>query len=207
MNKKWQIVLIWLGGIAVVALIVMVGMKSSVERKITEELADEKKGERIDVEEYYSQNGDLIDKYSAEESDDVQSEKQALVDMENRGFNDYPVYSDYLISGEYTGMIEISETDEIHPSYQTSYITSEGDIWTIFLMNGAVIANPVSYNMQSGRNVQLILSESEKIMGYDSETNMFYEVKINESELIVKVVDRIDAQTLDKLSVEEIDDL
>jgi hypothetical protein len=38
-------------------------------------------------------------------------------------------------------------------------------------------------------------------MGYDSDANMFYETIPHESELIVKTVDRIDAETLDTLTV------
>ena len=42
------------------------------------------------------------------------------------------------------------------------------------------------------------------IIGYDSENNMFYETIPKESELIVKVVDKIDSETLNSLTKEVI---
>ena len=75
-------------------------------------------------------------------------------------------------------------------------------------MKGSVIANPVGYNMESNAHgAQLILSESEVITSYDSVTNSFYESIPNESELIVKTVNHIDAETLNSLTVEDIEAL
>lgn len=207
MNKRWQVVLIWLGGIVILGLIMFIGMKNSIDRKISEELANEKKNDRIDVEEYYRQNGKLLDKCRVNESDDVQNEIQAIEAFKVRGFAEFPIYSDYLMNGEYTGEIEVSGTNEKHPSYQTSYVSSSGELWTIIMMNGSIIANPVSYNMNSNLGVQTVIAESDIIMGYDSETNMFYKIRINKSELIVKVIEKIDAQTLDKLTEERINEL
>lgn len=204
MNKRWQVVLIWLGGIVILGLIVFIGMKNSIDRKISEELANEKKNDRIDVEEYYRQNGELLDKCRVNESDDVQNEIQAIEAFKVRGFAKFPIYSDYLMNGEYTGEIEVSGTNEKHPSYQTSYVSSSGELWTIIMMNGSIIANPVSYNMESELGVQTIISESKVIIGYDSENNTFYETIPKESELIVKVVDKIDSETLNSLTKEVI---
>lgn len=69
------------------------------------------------------------------------------------------------------------------------------------------MANPVSFNAESELGVQLIIAESEVISCYDSQSNMFYETIPNETELIVKVVDRIDTETLDRLTVEVIKEL
>ena len=55
--------------------------------------------------------------------------------------------------------------------------------------------------------MQLVIAESEIITGYDSSNNMFYETIPDESELIAYVVDRIDAETLDSLTVEVISGL
>ena len=83
-------------------------------------------------------------------------------------------------------------------------ISSNEELWTIIVLNGCIMANPVSFNVESDLGVQLIIAESDVISCYDSQTNMFYETIPNETELIVKVVDRIDAETLDSLTVEVI---
>lgn len=71
-------------------------------------------------------------------------------------------------------------------------------------INGHIIAYPVSYNMELETGVETVISESEIIMGFDSETNTFYETIPAESELIVKVIKKIDAETLDSLTKEDI---
>ena len=51
--------------------------------------------------------------------------------------------------------------------------------------------------MECNKNgVQLVVAESEVMTCYDSKTNSFYNTKPNKSELIIKQVDRIDAETL-----------
>lgn len=207
MNSKLKTALIWLAGIAVVALIVFVGMKDSIVRPVNEEKASAMKTDPVDVEEYYKEKSSIVTSYDVKTSDGIQAEKKAVEDIKERGFEQYPVTYDYSIDGEYIKEQEASGSKETHPIYQTYYASSNGELWTIIVINGSIIANPVSYNMQSERGVQLVISESEVITGYDSEKNVFYETIPNESELIVVVVDKIDAATLDSLTVEVINGL
>lgn len=207
MNKKWQTALIWLSGVAIVALIIFVGMKSSVERKIVEEKVEENGTDYINAEEYYEENSDVQNIIDVKESKNVQTEIQIIEEVENRGFSDITIYTDYSMDGEYLNKTEIRKSNDKHPSYQMSYISSNDELWTVIVMNGCIMANPVSFNIESELGVQLIISESEKIMCYDSQTNAFFETIPNKSELIVKVVDRIDADTLDKLTIEVIKEL
>lgn len=53
MNKKWQIALIGLIGIGIVAMIIFVGMKSSTKRKMASEQIAKTDVEGIDVDKYY----------------------------------------------------------------------------------------------------------------------------------------------------------
>ena len=207
MNKKWQIALIWLGGITVVALIVMVGMKNSVERKMFEDQVAEVGDNHIDAEEYYQENSDVKNVIEVEKSSTTQTETQIIEEIEDRGFENIDIYTDYSIDGEYLNGMKIDESNDKHPSYQMTYISSNNELWTIIVLNGCIMANPVSFNVESDLGVQLIIAESEVISCYDSQTNMFYETIPNETELIVKVVDRIDAETLDSLTVEVIKEL
>lgn len=204
MNKRWQVVLIWLGGIVVIALIAMVGMKSSVERKMVEDQVDDVGISEVDVKEYYEEKSVILDTYAVQDSSNTQTELQAKEDVIQRGLDQNEITYDYSIDGDYVGNQEAKDIKNKHPMYQTLYISSMGDIWNIIIINGSVIANPVSYNMESELSAQTIISESEIIMGYDSENNTFYETIPKESELIVKVVDKIDSETLNSLTKEVI---
>ena len=62
---------------------------------------------------------------------------------------------------------EAKSSKEKHPIYQTYYTSVNNEVWTIIVINGSFIANPVSYNAQSERGAQLIVAESIVITGYD----------------------------------------
>lgn len=207
MKNKWKKLIIWLAGIAVVAVIVFVGMKDSILRPMIEERANAMKTEPVDVEEYYKEKSEIVASYDVKTSESIQSEKQAVEEMDDRGFGQFPVSYEYSMDGEYVKEQEASNAKEEHPIYQTYYSSANGELWMIIVINGNVIANPISYNMQSERGAQLIFSESEVITGYDNSKNLFYETIPKESELIVHVVDRIDSDTLDSYTIEVINGL
>ena len=109
------------------------------------------------------------------------------------------------MDGEYVDDTEVAEgSTNKHPMYETSYIAENGDVWTIFVVNGAIFARPVSFNLESELEAELLFSETKEVTSYDDETNKFYVTIPKESAAIVKVVDKIDAETLDKLTVEVI---
>ena len=87
------------------------------------------------------------------------------------------------------------------PMYLNYYVTEKGDVWTIYVINGSVFAYPASYNLESDR--EMLVSESAEIVSYDNVTNQFY-VTAPDNSIIIKVVDRIDAETLEKLTMEDI---
>lgn len=210
MNSKWKTAIIWLAGIAIIAVIVMVGMKDSFVRLLSEDKTEVTEEEPIEVvrsapedaEEFYKERSTIVASYEAEKSEQMLSEGQAVENIHARGFEEYPVTYNYTKDGTYVEEQETSESNEQHPIYQTFYSSSSEELWTIMVVNGSIIATPISYNMQSDRGVRLIVSESEIIIGYDSSKNIFYETKPNESELIVHVVDHIDAETLDSLTMD-----
>lgn len=204
MNGKWKKVFGWLLGITIAALILFIGMRDSIVRPMNEEKANAVKTDPIDVKEYYKENAEILAEYDAKTSESIQSEKQVSDDLSERGFTQYLVLYEYSIDGTYVKEQVARNNKKQHPIYQTYYISQADEIWTIIVINGQIIANPVSYNMQSERGVQFIVSESNVITGYDSSNNMFYETIPNESTLMVYVVDKINAETLEKLTVEVI---
>lgn len=161
-----------------------------------------------DADEYYKNNSQIISEINANDSDKVSSEKDIKKSLEERGFNVFPITYEYSMDGQYSDSAEISDgSDEKHPMYTTYYVTENGDLWTINEVNGTIVANPVFYNEQSELPVQLIISETDSVVSYDSTKNKFYETIPNNLSLIVKKVDKINAETLEKLTIEEIDNL
>jgi len=174
----------------------------------TEDGTESNKVEATDADEFYEQNSHIKTAVDVNDSDVVQTEKELCENLSTRGFVDYPVTTEYSMDGVYFDATNISEaSSEKHPIYQTYYVTANGEVWTIFIINGSVMANPVSYNMQSGVGVQVIISESETVTSYDSTKNKFYETIPDKSALFVRVVEEINAETLESLTFGGIDDL
>ena len=130
--------------------------------------------EYLDADEYFQENSDISSTIDAVGSENVPTEKE----------------------------ISKSSSDK-HPMYITYYYTKKEELWTILVIDGDIMANPVSYNMQADSDKQIIVSESETITSYDNITNQFYRTVPNKSVLNVKVVKKINAKTLEKLTIEE----
>lgn len=183
--------------------------QNEVNREKVEELVDDMledvQIEHPDADTYYDQNAEVLATIEVTKSEDVLTEKEVERTLAERGFSDYSIWSEYSMDGEYYGAQEIVGTEDKHPIYETYYVTGNNEMWTIIVTNDSVVANPVSFNMQSCLDAQVVFSETNVITSYDSVTNKFYESIPNESELIVYVVDKIDANTIDKLTIEEIE--
>lgn len=159
-------------------------------------------------EKFYQENGEILRTVDVNTSDDVPTEEEVMTLLSARGFVDFPITFDYGMDGAYVGEEEITgDAATKHPMYQTFFISENQELWTIFVINGAVIANPVSYNLESTRETQLLISESQEITSYDSNANKYYVTIPKESAVIVRTVDKIDAETLNQLTCEAIDRL
>lgn len=134
------------------------------------------------------------------------TEKEAKDLLTARNFTDTATY-DYSESGEYIGDTDISGSDAKHPMYNLSYISSNDELWTIMIVNDSLVAYPVSYNMESDRNVETIIAESDTITTYYSDTNTFVTSQPTDDVLHVVVVDNIDANTIDQLTVDVLKDM
>lgn len=162
--------------------------------------------EAPDAGSYYSANSEIISEIDAKTSETVTSEKDTYSFFEGRGFIEQPITTEYSMDGVYSSSKNVSsDSEEKHPIYQTYYFSKAEELWTIFLINGMIMANPVSYNMQSNLDAQVIVSEKQTVISYDSTTNKFFETIPDKSALVVVSVDRIDATSLDNLTIGEID--
>lgn len=159
-----------------------------------------------DAEEYFQNNATVISAINAADSADIHNEADAYQNLTDRGLSDSGITADFDMNGEILEDAVITDTSsDSHPSYTTYYETSAGDLWSINEINGVVMAMPVSYNID--REVPVIITETGTVMSYDLYSNKFYETIPNETEMIVKTVDRIDAETLENLTAGAIDAL
>ena len=160
----------------------------------------------LDAEEYFEERAELVDKVSANKSQNVLTEAEAYSLFTERGFTQYAITTNYAMDGEFIADTEISGSSTTkHPIYQTYYVSAGGDVWVVMSIDGTVVASPVSYNTQETITVEVALSESKTVTSYDGPTNAFYKTVPNEDTLKLIVVDCIDAAKLDQFSIWEID--
>lgn len=158
--------------------------------------------EHPDADEYYHNNSTVISEGKVTDSNVVFTETDAYNTLSDRGFGSYPITTEYSMSGEYMDAVNISPSSTTkHPIYQTTYFADNGEVWEIFLINNIILANPLSYNVQSHSPAQIIVSETDSVMSYDNITNKFYETIPNESQAIIKKIEHIDAQSLDNMDI------
>ena len=155
--------------------------------------------------EYFWNNATVYSVINVSDSKDLQNGQETITLLDERGFNEYAVTYECSDTGEYQGKAEASDhLNDKSPMYQTYYISSNEEVWTIFVINGKIFANPVSYNLQSGLSAPLLISETKELTSYDYQDNLFLELIPDESVAIIKTVETINAETLDKLTIEEI---
>ena len=157
-----------------------------------------------EAESYYMENAEVIEIINVNDSEEVLPETEAISLLEERGFFDCPVTYDYTIGGTYEPGEGKDNSAVKHPMYNTYYINKNNEAWTIYVINGSVFAYPASFNLESTLGVELIVSESETLISYDGDKNQFIVTKPNETGAIVRVVDKINAETLDMLTIEEL---
>ena len=152
----------------------------------------------IDANDYFENNSTILSTVKVEDSDKIRSEADVYKDFSARGFSKYSITTEYSLDGEYYDSVVISETSTAkHPMYQTYYVTENGDYWSIFEINGAMMASPLSYNLESGENVQIVVSETDTVTSYDSVTNQFFITEPKDTVMIVIKVNKIDSTALD----------
>ncbi len=174
----------------------------TLELKTSEE---DYKVDEPNADEFFKNNADIITEKDVNKSTYTMTESEVSIDLESRGFTQYPITTEYTMDGTYSEAYEISNTSTVkHPIYQTYYICENSSVWTIFMIDNKIMANPVSYNSQSQKGVQVILSESNTVTSYDSSTNKFYETIPSQEALIVITVTNINAATLETITAEDI---
>ena len=201
--------------ISVIAIVAVIGigaglllsMKNGEKNRDSTDIST-KKYQREDVEAFFKENAEILAINGVNESKNVKSEQEVSKIFSERGFSDTLITAEYTMNGDFKEKTEIDDSAQTkHPMYQTSFHSSGDIYWVITVVDSTITANPVSYNLENYDKAELIVAETESITSYDSGTNKFYEVIPKESTAIIKIVDRIDRDTLDKITIGGIDSL
>jgi hypothetical protein len=161
-----------------------------------------------DVDRFFNDNSDVQQIVDVSDSSDILTEEEVFTDIENRGFTDFYVTTEYDMSGTYYKAEEIApDGKDKHPIYNAVCTTQNGNIWELSYVNNQIIATPTSYLMESEREVSVIVSESDTVTSYDSLGNRYFVTIPHTDYAVVKVVDAIDAETLNSLTSEELENL
>ena len=184
-----------------IVIIVVLFIRIIKIAKNSDEYSERDAGKQENIEEggYYWENSqEVIEVIDVDNSNDIPSESEVITLLEDRGFTDCQVTSQYDLNGEYYEETEISkDSSNKHPMYTAYYVNSANELWTIYIINGKVMAFPVNYNLDKGSQAEVLFSESKEITSYDYKTNKFYVRIPKKSEAVVCIVDRIDAATLE----------
>lgn len=184
------------------------GSKVTFEIKVNydkeaEEVGLEKPSNSSEEDNYYWTTSKVISVIDANESKNVLNETEAIRFLEGRGFIDYPITYDFSMSGEYLDTIETEDGSvEKHPMYETYYMSNNGEVWRIYVIDGSIFACPLSFIFEAG--IEVLYSETNKLTSYGCDGNKFYVTIPYKSEVIVKQVDRIDTDLLNNIECEEI---
>ena len=156
----------------------------------------------VNADDHFNEIGTVIEKTNVNSSDKVLSEYDVGKNMDDRGFRDYEIMSQYNMEGSFSQEEEIgSSSYESHPVYYLDYIDESNRQWRIYNTNGAVSAYLISYRVENPDKPPVILSESDSLMGYDSHTNTYYEYKPNSDTANVIKISKITAEALEAFSI------
>ena len=157
------------------------------------------------AEEYYRSNSMVLEIIDASASFDMLTEAEAIVFLHDRGFDQFPVMYYYSVGGNYCGETVAEEASrDRRPIYQTNYMSSEGVLWKIHIVNGDIFASPIVFTQNGSFGTPIVISESSALCSYDNMTDRFFVTVPYPEELKVTVVERLDYTALEDLTVEEI---
>lgn len=144
---------------------------------------------------------------SVESSASVPTAAEAYDEARRRGFGGLTVYSDYKLSGDYTGLVALgSSSVERHPTYMIRYESKDRVLWDIHVNDGRYFATPTAYGDGRSFKRQILLSEMDTVTQYDPVTGKYSDFefdRIADTDCIR--VERIDKATLDSYTVEQLE--
>lgn len=157
------------------------------------------------AEDYYADATEIVSIIDVSSSSSIKTLAETTANLEHRGFTQAPISGLYTMDGELIWDEDEVDASASCPTYETYFTTADGSLWVIYEINGQVMAYPVSYVYEHSDGKTILLSETETLMSYDSETNRFFETIPDPSVIIVIVVDKLDAESLNEFTTEVLD--
>ena len=159
---------------------------------------------QIDPDTYYAEIGEVLSVTETAKSDAVQTEKDVTAELRARGFTE-KITTSYAMGGKFLDEAAVSaDSTDRHPVYEMYFTSSEKVLWLISEVNGVIMAQPLTY-LNDNPDSPVLLAEGESVTAYDSASDSFYELV--PSRYTLKTVDRIDFETLDGLTLREVEQL
>ena len=165
-------------------------------------------------EQYYWETYDVYKIVDATSSVEMYAENEAIELIKERGFIDnynlfydsMPIYYNWSTNGTWHDDKQpTSDSIEKHPEYIVEYISKSGELWALYIVDGQIWANPLSYNLTAeNAKYAIYVSETNTVVEYVSASNSFYTVIPKPEYIKIVQVDKIDAITLDSLNMEEL---
>ncbi len=158
-------------------------------------------------EQYFWDYYDVYQVTDVTTSDKMYSEKEVLELLGDRGFEQCTVEYYFTVEGEWVDFLEASnDSVEQHPMYVVEYISNSLEFWAIYIVNDQIWASPLTYNLNEREDAHAVyISETGTIQEHVSKNNQFYTLIPKPEYCKIKVVDRIDAATLNSLTRKELD--
>jgi len=125
------------------------------------------------------------------------NEEEAYSLFAERGFFDV-TYS-FSEDGDYLGKVKIVNlTEDRHPTYQCNYVTEDGSVWEVYIINDSIYASLVAMEYDDEFEEQVVVSETDYLTSYNNITNEFEKIIPDNIKLIK--VNKLDADFLFKVS-------
>ncbi len=201
--RKWLIILVIAAIVVVTAAIGIwfwLNMDSS-QGQDSEQGSDqnsEQSRTEVEIPDEYEYQETVLEEIDAASSEAVPTVSEVASELDERGFSDYEITASYDISGNFISDEYLQfDSEDKYPLYTIYYVTSSGYPWVIYVSNGEYMANPLF--LYDSISPSLLLSENEYTVAYEADQNIFIKSIPGENEVTLKIVDTIDAQTLDSL--------
>ena len=154
----------------------------------------------------YVFNEQILQEFEASSSDAVPTTAEVASSLAQRGFENVVITSGYDQAGNPSEEepLDPSSTAK-HPLYNAYYITPDGNAWVIYICNGSFMADPLFLYDSSTPGYMIV--EEDYVTSYSSNEDKFIQTIPDESELVTKRVDKIDAALLDGLDERGIEGL
>lgn len=158
----------------------------------------------IDVGEELRNESQILETIDVSTSVQVTSEADIAKQFKDKGFVNSVIYTAYSMDETYNGDEKIDEkSSECHPLYYATYISDDNYCWTVYSCNGEWSASPISYMYSGLTDSEIMVSEKNYIVSYDSYTDCFYKMIPSTSECIIKTISVVNSETLDELAEKE----